>query len=70
MFRKKEAQAGFSYIELLVTASVLVVLASVAVPMFKWDQKRRKEAHLRVHLEQMRACHVNLRDQKPDNQQR
>jgi general secretion pathway protein G len=54
MVRRRGSQAGFSYIELLVTATVLVVLASVAVPMFKWDQKRRKEGHLRVQLQQMR----------------
>ena len=54
LIRKSGPQAGFSYIELLVTAGVLVVLASIAVPMYKWDSKRRKEAHLRVQLQQMR----------------
>ena len=48
------SQTGFSYIELLVTVTVLSVLASIAVPMFKWDQKRRKEVRLRVYLQQMR----------------
>ena len=48
------SQAGYSYIEMMVTATVLVVLASIAVPMYQWDQKRRKEAHLRVQLQQMR----------------
>lgn len=51
---KRGPQAGFSYIELLVTAGVLIVLASIAVPMYKWDNKRRKEAKLRVYLQQMR----------------
>jgi len=55
MLRQKNGpQAGFSYIELLVTAAVLVVLASIAVPMYEWDQKRRKEVKLRVYLQQMR----------------
>jgi general secretion pathway protein G len=43
-----------TYIELMVAATVLLVLASVAVPMHRWDQKRRKETHLRVILEQTR----------------
>ena len=54
MVRRTDSRAGFSYIEIMVTATVLMVLAGIAVPMFKWDQKRRKEAHLRVHLQQMR----------------
>ena len=52
--RRTGSQAGYSYIEIMVTAAVLMVLASVAVPMFKWDQKRRKEVRLRVYLQQMR----------------
>ncbi len=54
LMRKKKSQAGYSYVEMMVTATVLVVLASIAVPMYKWDQKRRKEAKLRVYLQQMR----------------
>lgn len=56
MLHRTRAQRGFSYIELMVTAAVLIVLASVAVPMFRWDQKRRKEVQLRVYLEQTRAA--------------
>ncbi len=52
--RKTGSQAGFTYIEMMVTATVLMVLAGIAVPMFKWDQKRRKEVKLRVYLQQMR----------------
>ena len=52
--RRTGSQTGFSYIELMVTATVLMVLAGIAVPMFKWDQKRRKEVRLRVYLQQMR----------------
>jgi len=47
-------QRGLTYIEMMVTATVLVVLATAAVPMFRWDQKRRKEVHLRVILAQTR----------------
>jgi len=54
--RGSGAQSGFTYVEMLVTATVLIVLASVAVPMFRWDQKRRKEVQLRVYLEQTRVA--------------
>jgi general secretion pathway protein G len=54
--RKTGSQAGFSYVEMMVTAAVLVVLASIAVPMYQWDSKRRKEVHLRAYLQQMRAA--------------
>jgi general secretion pathway protein G len=52
----RSKQQGFSYIELMVTATVIVILASLAIPLATWDQKRRKEVKLRVHLEQMRAA--------------
>lgn len=52
--RRYGSQAGYSYIEMMVTATVLAVLASIAVPMYQWDQKRRKEVHLRVYLQQIR----------------
>jgi general secretion pathway protein G len=50
------SQAGYSYVEMMVTAAVLVVLASMAVPMYQWDQKRRKEVHLRAYLQQIRGA--------------
>ena len=53
---RTRAQRGLTYIELMVTATVLIVLASVAVPMFRWDDKRRKEIKLRTYLEQTRTA--------------
>lgn len=47
-------QRGFSYIELMVAATVLLVLASAAIPLARWDHKRRQEARLKVTLKQMR----------------
>ena len=52
--RDRQGQRGFSYFELMVTAMVLGILASLAIPLAKWDQKRRKEVKLRAYLEQMR----------------
>jgi len=41
-------------IEMLVAVTVLAVLAAVALPLARWDQKRRDEARLRVTLQTMR----------------
>jgi general secretion pathway protein G len=49
-------ERGLTYLELLVVVSVLLVLASAAIPLKHWDDKRRKEGHLRVHLETMRQA--------------
>jgi len=52
--RRSRNQRGFSYIELLVTASVLLILASAVIPLARWDDKRRREGRLRVTLVQVR----------------
>jgi general secretion pathway protein G len=52
MMRKRES--GFSYIELLVAATVLLILASAVIPLARWDQKRRDEVRLKMTLEMMR----------------
>jgi len=45
---------GFSYIEMLVTIALLAILATAVIPLSRWDDKRRREARLRVTLEQIR----------------
>ena len=47
---------GLTYIELLVVMSVLVVLASVALPLQRWTQKRRDEVRLHTSLRMMRVA--------------
>jgi len=49
-------ERGFSYIELLVAATVLLVLATAAIPLARWDQKRRKEVRLRSTLQNVRLA--------------
>jgi len=57
MFRVRRGdQRGLTYLELLVACSVIVVLASAAIPLKHWDDKRRKERYLRMHLETMRTA--------------
>jgi general secretion pathway protein G len=48
------SQRGLSYLELLVAVTVLLILASAAIPLARWDQKRRNEARLKVSLQMMR----------------
>jgi len=47
---------GLTYIELLVAVAVLAILASAALPLARWDQKRRDEARLRTTLRIMRQA--------------
>jgi general secretion pathway protein G len=47
---------GLTYIELLVALSVLAVLASVALPLQRWTQRRRDEARLHTSLRIMRVA--------------
>ena len=52
--RRNKSQRGFSYLELLVALIVLMLLASAAIPLARWDQKRRYEERLKVSLMLMR----------------
>ncbi|MCU6501531.1 type II secretion system GspH family protein [Rugamonas sp. A1-17] len=47
-------QAGFSLIELLASAAILGLLASVAVPVVETSIRREKERALRIALREMR----------------
>lgn len=47
---------GFTYIELLVAATILAILASAAVPMVRLSVKRKKEIQLRRSLREMRTA--------------
>lgn len=48
--------AGFTLLELVVTATVLLILASVTVPLVKNGLKREKEIELRRDLREMRMA--------------
>jgi general secretion pathway protein G len=49
-------QRGLTYLELFVAASVIAVLASAIIPLARWDEKRRREEHLRGALAMMRGA--------------
>ena len=59
-FRK--ATGGFTFIELLVTVGVLMVLASAALPLARVSMKRQREAELRAALRQMRLAIDKFKD--------
>lgn len=42
--------------ELLAAAGILLILAATAMPLARWDEKRRREAQLRFALETMRGA--------------
>ncbi|GLH74606.1 type II secretion system pseudopilin PulG [Geothrix limicola] len=49
-------QRGFTLLELVVTATVLMILASVVVPLARNGLKRQQEIELRRDLREMRAA--------------
>lgn len=51
---KDRSERGLTFIELLVAATVLIVIASAAIPLYRWNDKRKKEVELRGYLQQMR----------------
>lgn len=53
---RRPGSNGLTTVELLAALGVLVILVSVAVPLKRWDEKRRREAELRVALTMMRQA--------------
>jgi general secretion pathway protein G len=58
----RQAVGGFTFIELLVTTAVLLVLASAALPLARVTMKRQREADLRYALRQMRTAIDKFKD--------
>jgi len=53
---KLPGQRGFSFVELYAALAVLLVLASLAIPMTRWEEKRRREIHLKTSLATIRRA--------------
>lgn len=51
---RRPGQLGLTTVELLAAVGVLLVLMSVAIPLKRWDEKRRREEILRIDLRTMR----------------
>ena len=56
MRRRLPDQAGFTYLEMLATAAILMILASAILPVARAARIREKELELRRHLRVMRTA--------------
>ena len=56
------SERGFTYIELLVAATILAILASAVLPMVRISVKRKKEIQLRRSLREMRTAIDRYKD--------
>ena len=54
--RKIDGQTGMTLVELVVTAGILAILATVAVPIARYAVKRQQERELKYDLAQIRAA--------------
>lgn len=52
----RRRQRGLTFVELLTAAAILVILAGLAMPTLRWEEKRRKEVQLKMALESMRGA--------------
>ena len=53
---QRRAQSGLTTVELLAALAVLMVLATAAIPLKRWDEKRRRETELKISLRVMREA--------------
>lgn len=60
--RLKRSSRGYSFIELLVVTTILLILASGIMPLAKVTMQRQKEAELRRALREMRTAIDKYKD--------
>lgn len=53
---KRNARSGLTTVELIAALGVLLVLVTAAIPLKRWDDKRRRENKLRDDLHMMREA--------------
>lgn len=53
---------GFTFVELLVVATILIILASAVMPLAKVTARRQREAELRHTLREMRTAIDRFKD--------
>ena len=59
---RRRTERGLTLIELIVTVTILAILASAAVPVYKLNLKRNKERELRRDLWEMRDAIDHYKD--------
>jgi general secretion pathway protein G len=62
MFRRLNRARGFSFIELLVVTTIILVLASAAMPLARVTIQRQREIELRRSLREMRTAIDRYKD--------
>ena len=60
--RLSQAKRGYSFVELLVVATILIILASAIMPLTQVTVQRQREAELRRALREMRTAIDNYKD--------
>ena len=58
----RSSQAGFTFVELVVSAFVMLILASAALPIARMSMKRQREKELKYALREMRAAIDRYKD--------
>lgn len=58
----QSSQAGYSFIELLVVSTILIILASAILPLGKVTLQRQQEAELRRSMREMRTAIDRYKD--------
>jgi general secretion pathway protein G len=56
VFRQGTGERGLTYLELIATATILIILASAIMPLAKVSYTRKKEIELRRALREMRTA--------------
>jgi general secretion pathway protein G len=62
------AERGFTFVELLVVTTILLILASAVLPLAKVSIQRQREAELRRNLREMRTAIDKFKDAVDSNQ--
>jgi general secretion pathway protein G len=60
--RRRRSQAGLTLVELIVAFTILTVLASMAVPMARYQVRRQREKMLLRDLDEMRTAIDKYKD--------
>jgi general secretion pathway protein G len=56
------AESGYTFVELLVVATIIIILASAIMPLAKVTSTRQREAELRRNLREMRVAIDKFKD--------
>src|SRR5262245_62538967 len=59
---ERRGDRGYTFIELLIVTTILMVLASAAMPLAKVTAQRQREVQLRRTLRELRTCIDRFKD--------